>query len=423
MTNPHTIDRRSLFAGGAGLALLGAARVGHAAAAPSAEPILSARDFGAVGDGVADDTAALQRVFEAALDGGEAAMIVIPPGRYRVTHPIAVTTAGRPEGNITHHAGILAQGARLISEIDDGSPVIHIEIRAVVRYALIDGLQIRGSGKDGHGLFVTCQTRGTYFYNFCLRDLVVEGCGGDGCRLVGNIFEGQIFNSYFRDNKGNGAVFSHGDENTVLSAVHVFGCVFGGNGINGVTLANGAADVGFHGCYFLLNQAYGLSAETGCTLLSHCGFENNHMHAKDFRHGDAGIRLMVAGTLIGCTAYSIHKQTHLIRAFVTNRLVMIGCTGDGGGGARKAGLAILQGNPQAGVTLIGCHGDIERHGMLSAFEIGAPGAGGQFGGRKNDSGVAWLGDHCLWVDRQGRLRIKQGPKQGDDDGRIVGPSG
>ncbi len=422
--SPRGIDRRGLFAGGAGLAILAAAGTAHVAS--SAAPpgtMISARDFGAIGDGVADDTDALQRVFEATLAGRQAAMVVIPPGRYRVTRTIDVTSAERPEGNVTQRAGILAQGARLISEIRNGDPVIRIESRAVIRYFLIEGLQIRGSGDDGHGLFITCQTGGTYFYNFCLRDLIIEGCGGDGCNLLGNVFEGQIFNSYFRDNKGNGATFSHGKQNTVLSAIHCFGCVFGANGAHGANMVNGAQDVSFHGCYFLLNKFYGLSAKSGCTLLSNCGFENNHMRAKDFAGGGAGIDLMVFGTLIGCTGYSIYRQTHLIRAFVVNRLVMIGCTGEGDGAADGARLADLRGKADASVTVVGCYGGIDRQEKLSVLELGAAGGTARFGSRWDSSGLAWLGDHCLWVDGRGRLRMKRGAPRSDDDGSIVGVSG
>src|SRR3546814_1144647 len=95
-------------------------------------------------------------------------------------------------------------------------------------------------------LFLSGVRRGRYIYNFCLRDIIVEGCGGDGCRMTGNVFEGQVFNAYFRDNGGNGVTLSHGAEDTVLSAVHFFGCVFGGNRVHGVTMIEGAEDVGFH---------------------------------------------------------------------------------------------------------------------------------------------------------------------------------
>src|SRR3546814_7012824 len=68
-------------------------------------------------------------------------------------------------------------------------------------------------------LFLSGVRRGRYIYNFCLRDIIVEGCGGDGCRMTGNVFEGQVFNAYFRDNGGNGVTLSHGAEDTVLSAL------------------------------------------------------------------------------------------------------------------------------------------------------------------------------------------------------------
>jgi len=414
------LDRRGLFAAGTGLALLGTAGCVAAAETPEPGPRISARDFGAVGDGTKDDTAAIQRAFEAAFSDPNPKIVTIPPGRYRITRPIRVRTINERRGNITHRSGILAQGAQLVSSIQDGSPIIELQSLSTVRYFLIDGLQIKGSGQDGHGLLISCRNRGKYFYNFCLRDIVVENCGGDGCHMIGNIFEGQIFNSYFRDNKGNGATFSHGEENTVLSAVHVFGSVFGQNGRHGVEMVKGAMDVGFNGCYFLLNKKFGLSANSGCTLLSHCGFENNQMAAPDFEHGDAGIRLMVGGTLIGCTSYSIYNQTHLIRAFVTNQFVMVGCTGAGGDRAKKARLAKLHGKDAAQASLIGCYGGVDREGTMEVLELGGRGAGARFGARWNSSNLARLGDYSLWVDGQGKLRIKRGTPSEDSDGNVVG---
>lgn len=412
------LDRRNLFlggVGGAGLAMLASNRAAWAEDA-QAPPIVSARSFGAVGDGIADDTEPLERTFAAALSGPEAVVALIEPGRYRITRPIRV----RATSNQTRRAGIRAHGARIISAIGDGEPVIEIESRATVRYFLIDGLEIVGSGDDGHGLAVHCETRGTYLYNFCLRDVIVESCGGDGLRMVGNLFEGQIFNSYFRDNGRNGATFAHGDEDTVLSAVHVFGCVFGGNGRHGAELTDGATDLSFYGCYFLLNQYFGFSADTGCTLLSHCGFENNHMQAEDFAHGEAGARMMLSGTLVGCFAYSIYNQTHLLRTYVTNKLVMVGCTADGGGQAEDARLARIEGGSRANAIVIGCWGRIDRGGDMPVTLVGSGGTGARFGGEWDSTNLAWLGDHSLWVDGKGRLRIKKGKPSSDDDGAVVG---
>lgn len=415
------IHRRDLFAGSTGLALLAMARSADATPPEYVAATVTARDFGAVGDGVTDDTAALQRVFAAALAGQEARIVKIPPGRYRVTQPIRVRTAERGPGNITHRSGIVAQGARILSEVKDRRPVVEIESRATLRYFLIDGLEISGRGDEGHGLYVSCQKRGAYFYNFCLRDVVVEGCGGDGLRLKGNVFEGQIFNSYFRDNHQNGATFAHGAENTVLSSIHVFGCVFGGNSHHGVEMLYGATDVGFQGCYFLLNKHYGLSAPSGCTLLSHCGFENNHMAAPGFAHGDAGLRLLIQGTLVGCTAYSIYNQTHLVRAYVTNRLTMIGCTASGGARARSAGLAHVGGSKNGVATLIGCYGGVKHENPVGLVELGSQERGARLGARWNSNDLAWLGEYCLWVDGEGHLRMKRGAPGADDDGQPIGP--
>jgi len=59
--------------------------------------VVSVKDFGAVGDGVADDTAAIQ----AALDSGAYMHVYMPPGTYRVTSTINITkqnTLTGPDG-------------------------------------------------------------------------------------------------------------------------------------------------------------------------------------------------------------------------------------------------------------------------------------------------------------------------------------
>jgi len=393
------------------------AATAQAAPASSGRQI-SAADFGAKGDGRADDTAALQAGLDAVY-AGTGGMLVIAPGTYRVTRTLRIA----PKQNIVHQSGIFGMGAHIVSEIRDGSNIIDIDSQSTFRYLLIQGLDILGSGEDGHGIRLACAGNKNYLYNFCLRDLVVHRCGKNGAQLIGNVFEGQIANCYFRNNRGHGASFHHeAGGKGILSAVRVIGGVFGENGIHGAAMLDGCYDVSFHGSYFLLNKRFGLVAENGCTLLSSCGFENNHEGADGFARGDAGIWLQGFGTLVGCTAYSMFKQRNLIRAILAGRLVLIGCSGSGDAKAAEAGLAQLRGDPRSSATVIGCSGAVRGEGGFEAVEMGGTDMGLRVGGDWQSRNLVQLGDHRLWVDRQGRLRIKRGRPDRDDDGTPVGLS-
>jgi hypothetical protein len=417
------LNRRGILARGAfALSALPVAMAGGAqSAAPRDETarMISAAEFGAVGDGVADDSLALQEAFDAVFkNGAGGGFLLIPPGTYRVTRTLHVLP--QPGSDITRHSGIIAHGARIRSAIADGGNVIEIVSRATVRFLLVEGIDILGLGKEGAGIYLECDSNEHYLYNCCLRDVVVQQCGGDGCRMVGNVFESQVFNSYFRKNGGNGVTFSHGIHGGILSAIHVFGCIFGDNAVHGAAMVRQCYDVAFHGCYFLLNGEYGLDAENGCTLLSNCGFENNHTKAADFAHGDAGIRLNSFGTLVGCTAYSMFNQTRLLRAFITAQVTLVGCDGAGDGPAKGAGLALLDGATSSLATLIGCRGAIETSGRIEAVEFGSAEGGVRFGADWQSRILPRLGDYRLWIDQAGRLRMKKGAPNSDEDGTPLG---
>ncbi len=375
-------------------------------------------DFGAKGDGVSDDTDALQRALDATFADDQGTFLVVAPGTYRISRTLQIS----PKAHVTRANGILAHGARLHSTIAGGGNVLEILSRSTFRFLQLHGLEIRGEGKEGAGIHLACQQDGKYLYNFALQDVIVQGCGGDGCRMIGNVFEGQIANSYFRNNRGNGLTLAHGEKSGILSAIHVFASVFGENGADGAAMLNNCYDASFNGCYFLLNKRYGLTARNGCTLLSHCGFENNHQGAPDFARGGAGLKLNNFGTLVGCTAYSVYRQTALLEAFVSGNLVLIGCTGSGGGKARNAILGRIRGERKASAIAIGCSGRLEADNGFEILELGG-GAGLRASDRWDGRHGLRLGDYHLWVDAAGALRIKRGAPQSEDDGRAVGATG
>lgn len=421
---PPGASRRGLLGAGAGLALAALPAVAAAQEVPRQRPderqMLSAASFGTRGDGVADDSAALQAALDAAFAPNGPGFLAIPPGTYRVTKSLRVATPEGQKGDITHRHGIIAHGARLLSAIMDGSNVFEFVSHATVRFLLIEGLDIAGGGREGHGILLECEHKEHYLYNFCLRDVTVQGCGGDGCRMMGNVFEGQVINTYLRDNKKNGMTLGHGARAGILSAIHVFGCVFGQNGRYGVEMVNGCYDAGFHGCYFLLNGKHGLAALNGCTLLSNCGFENNHEAAPGFDKGGSGIYLQNFATLIGCTAYSMFNQKRLIDAYVVSHLVMIGCAGSGDARAKGAGLARIAGERKARATIVNPTGAVEYVDGFEGLEIAGKDGGARFGADWQSPNLAQLGNYRLWVDRRGRLRVKNGSPTSDEDGTLVG---
>lgn len=104
---------------------------------------LTPQMFGAVGDGAADDTAAIQTMFDAADDGG---LIYFPAGTYVVRHGeaktdedyVAVTVRGR-------------HGLRVV--LDNGATILH-KATTVHRYTMLrfedcDGVEIVGGVIEG----------------------------------------------------------------------------------------------------------------------------------------------------------------------------------------------------------------------------------------------------------------------------------
>jgi hypothetical protein len=204
--------------------------------------VVSVKDFGAVGNGVADDTAAIQAAINAA---GALSGILYPPGTYKVASTITLL----PQ---QHHIGlnakiVVANGVTAFSRTTDGFP-------GRIKFS---GLRFEGTGNTGKAISITnntpfVQIENCYFQSFSEAVLL----SGSYCS--------NIKDSWFSYNN-LGLILLNETHSTSL-----VNCFFDGNtytalGINGDSGSGNRGTLEIHnittlGCAFQ-NSEFGVWAE------------------------------------------------------------------------------------------------------------------------------------------------------------------
>lgn len=184
----HAFPRRALL-GATGAGALAGGLVAGAAACGAPEPAGERTDvtaFGAVGDGRADDTEALQAALDAVGDRGGA--VVLPPGAYRVTAPLRPSTNTLIQG--THAVGYdpstdPASSCKLVAGGDDfavDAGLIENRESSVARAVTLRGVALVGdrTGEALHGVRFPDEYTGEH--GWLLQDVTIAGFSGDGLR-------------------------------------------------------------------------------------------------------------------------------------------------------------------------------------------------------------------------------------------------
>jgi len=192
------------------------------------------KDAGAVGDGQADDTEAIQRVLDTVGEqytvyAGDRDSIYLPPGTYRITAPLRVG------GKVRLH-GVLIVGhgrdTRLVWDGPEGQSMLVVD---GITYARYEGIVFDGKSKAGVGIlhpnkFFTTESR---YRHLALLNFTDAGILVDPKRVQAQS-DPMYENCYF-ENCGRGVAFlRHNDYH------HTFdGCEFRACGI-GIECVNGS---------------------------------------------------------------------------------------------------------------------------------------------------------------------------------------
>lgn len=216
--------------------------------APTPSPItltVNVRDYGARGDGVANDTAAFQAAQTAALTRGK--VIYVPNGTYAISRFVAaagITLRGQDRAQtVLARYGLGAHAA---------GGFIHIENAAGVT---IENLTIRGTGKrltstaTGQGddiLINVINSSSVRARNLTLSN--AQGCGiqTEGSGTFGGVFEDiSITNTYVRDNGYHGVALwpYNGTHDNVFRRITIDGADYAGIMIDAGTTVGTAAGV------------------------------------------------------------------------------------------------------------------------------------------------------------------------------------
>ena len=360
------MERRDFFATGAALGVVGLASAGHAVNATTITPKVgpSIFDFGAVGDGITDDSAAFSKALQTAATKGQ--VVTVPGLTYCIAHPITYVSSG----NVGAPWGFQCSGATLLSKITTGEDVMSLTSNNTVRYfRLTGGLKITGNGAEGSGFRLFAPGGAVWFYNATIDGLSVEAVGGHGLLFEGNVFETTVLNSYFQDCKKNGATFAQ-SKGGVCSAISLIGCFFNQNVGNGLSATNfdaqygGTTDVRVYGGYCRDNKGYGFyyNNGTGSGGLEQVGFENNCRALSPGDQNGAHVYGLSRMVMTNCSGYNEYGgATYLLRGWLSGLTMLDSCSQDAGGAMAATGLSRLvqvNGSNTGHVLLRGCSGGV-----------------------------------------------------------------
>ena len=146
---------------------------GLGTAATKSAIYLNVRDapYNAVGDGVADDRAAIQAAIDATLVAGASKIVFLPAGTYKITSPLLIRGMGMSIVGVSAYTTIIKQTAV-------NQHGIRIGNTEETRHMRVSGLKIEGPGADtttGSGIYAAMDDAGPIGSQLLVEDFQITG--------------------------------------------------------------------------------------------------------------------------------------------------------------------------------------------------------------------------------------------------------
>lgn len=327
---------------------------------------ISVKDFGAVGDGITDDTVALQAAINAL--NVNANKLVFPLGTYVISDRILAQTKtdfeidGQMAVIIAQNGMAVVSGKELLSFrncndfsiknlIVDGNrsnrvpaevPAHSIEFRSCHRF-LAENVWSNNAVVDGYVFNTSTNTNSaTFCTDFTMINCYADNCYRQGMSII-NAYNFKIIGGAFTNTNGTGPAAGVDVESDVGAVTpsnrngSFEGCQFTGNAGLGLLLSGvgGACGITVKDCYFSSNVLGGTQVNTDDTHLYNCIFENHSAAAQGVVFFSANTDIN-SGSVVGCrfanntnTTYCVYIRPEVSGVLVSNNQIANHANGSG----------------------------------------------------------------------------------------------
>jgi hypothetical protein len=272
--------------------------------------MLSVKAFGAAGNGVNDDTTAIQAALNAA---AESNAVFVPPGIYIVSRPLTMLA-----GTLLAGAGNGAAVLRAKAGTNLGGNLLQVNANRANYSVTIRDVQLDGNSPNGASV-----TNGIYL--FAPSDCLVEGVrivqvSGNSLQLDGSATylgtANKVVNSFVRACGGHGFLTTAfctdtqltGDDFGSCSGAAFYlggaqaalaGCIGWGCGV-GLDVASSSGETWVVGCRFDSNEYDGVDIAGPNVTLTGCYVENNSCALTDAHDGISVASTASDVSIVGC---------------------------------------------------------------------------------------------------------------------------